>query len=184
MVDYVGFTVLVPRAHLPSDILSLEEAHYSRLMEAAHAVGQVLKRTFGARQIGMIFEGFAIDYAHVKLISIRDPPNTLGSPPTKAMVHQAELHEVYPGYVTSLQGPVMRDTVALSRGADSIRKLLQRGKPTAPKSWMSPTNHSLDVLPKECGTVPVVHGYEGCEAAAHDGMGNGDREVSGMGPGT
>lgn len=124
----------MPRAHLPSDIFSLDKANYTELVEAAHAVAQVLKRAFGARQIGMIFEGFEIDYAHVKLIPIRDPSNTSGSPQTKTSIHQAEYHENYPGYVTSLQGPVMRDTVALSRSAESIWKLLQHEKLKAPKS--------------------------------------------------
>ena len=29
--------------------------------------------------------------------------------------------------------------------------------------------------------VSVVYGHAGCEAVAHDGMANGDREVSGVG---
>ncbi len=147
-VDHVGFTVLVPRAHLQSDIFSLEKADYRRLVEAAHAVCQVLKRAFGARQIAMIFEGLEIDYAHVKLIPIRDPPKTSGSPQTKTSIHRAEFHENYPGYVTSLQGPVIKDTAALSEDAVSIRNFLQREQLEAPKSWMSPTNHTLDVLQK------------------------------------
>lgn len=136
----------MPRAHLQSDIFSLNKADYDQLVEAAHAVAQVLKRAFGAKRIGMIFEGFEIDYAHVKLIPIRDPLNTPGLPKSKPSIHQAEYHENYPGYVTSLQGPVMRDTVALSEDAKSIRKLLQHEKLKAPKSWMSPKNHTLEVL--------------------------------------
>ena len=123
----------MPRAHLQSDILSLDKADYSQLIEAAHAVAQVLKRSFGAKQIGMIFEGFEIDYAHVKLIPIRSSSNTSGPFQTKDLIYQGEFHEKYTGYVSSLQGPVARDTTALSSSAETIRNILQRKKLKAPK---------------------------------------------------
>ena len=123
----------MPRAHLQSDILSLDKADYSQLIEAAHAVAQVLKRTFGAEQIGMIFEGFEIDYAHVKLIPIRRTLNTSGSLQTKDLIYQGEYHEKYPGYVSSLQGPVARDTIALSSDAEMIRNILQSKNLKAPR---------------------------------------------------
>ena len=123
----------MPRAHLRSDILSLDKADYSQLVEAAHAVAQVLKRSFGAEQIGMIFEGFEIDYAHVKLIPIRRTSNTSGSLQTKDLIYQGEYHEKYPGFVSSLQGPVARDTSALSSGAETIRNILQSKKLKEPR---------------------------------------------------
>ena len=143
---HTGFTVLVPRAHLPSDIFSLDKADYTQLVEAAHTVARVLKRAFGAKQVGMIFEGFEIDYAHVKLIPIRDAPADSTSPRTKSPIQEADYHESYPGYVTSLNGPAIRDTESLSRDAQAIRKLLQKETLKAPKSWMSPANHTLEVL--------------------------------------
>jgi len=67
-----GFTVLVPRVHLDSDIFSLDEEAYSKLVGAAHTVARILKEAFGLGRCGMIFEGFEIDYAHVKLIPIHE----------------------------------------------------------------------------------------------------------------
>lgn len=144
--DHAGFTVLVPRAHLSSDIFSLDKADYGHLLEAAHAVAQVLKSTFGARQIGMMFEGFEIDYAHVKLIPIRYPSDASGSPRIRTPIYQAEFHENYPGYLTSLQGPMIKDNISLSRSAKSMRKMLEHERIQAPKSWMLPKKHALDVL--------------------------------------
>ena len=143
---HTGFTVLVPRAHLPSDIFSLDKAYYAQLVEAAHTVARVLKHAFQARRIGMIFEGFEIDFTHVKLIPIRDPPADFASLNTKNTIQEADYHESYPGYVTSLNGPTIRDTEALSRDAQAIRKLLQQETLKAPKSWMSPAKHTLEVL--------------------------------------
>ena len=146
MHNHTGFTVLVPRAHLPSDIFSLDKADYAQLVEAAHTVAQVLKCAFEARRIGMIFEGFEIEYTHVKLIPVRDPPANSASLRTQNAIQEADYHESYPGYVTSLNGPAIRDNELLSRDAQAVRKLLQRETLKAPKSWMSPATHTLEVL--------------------------------------
>lgn len=61
------------RVHLSSDILSLEEQSYTMLMAAAHKVAGILMKTFDTQHCGMIFEGFEIDYAHVKLIPTHHP---------------------------------------------------------------------------------------------------------------
>ena len=123
--NYAGVTVLVPRAHLPSDIFSLNKADYAQLITAAYTVARVLKSALGAQRIGMIFEGFEIDYTHVKLIPIRDPPATSTSLHTQGLIQQADYHESYPGYVTSLYGPTIKDTEPLSRDAEAIRELLE-----------------------------------------------------------
>ena len=118
----------MPRAHLQSDILSLDldRADYSKLIEAAHAVAQVLKRSFGVEQIGMIFEGFETDYAHVNLIPIRKSSNTFGSLQTKNLIYPGDHHEKCPGYVSSLQGPVARDRHDLLKSTKTIRDILRR----------------------------------------------------------
>ena len=116
----------MPRAHIQSDVPSLDRADYSKLIEAAHAVAQVLKRSLGAQQIGMIFEGSEIDYAHVKLIPIRRSSNTSGSLQTKDIIYPGDYHEKYPGYVSSLQGPVARDKHDLLQSVRTIRDILRR----------------------------------------------------------
>ena len=117
-----GFTVVVPRKHLSSDIFSIKEKPYAKLVGAAHTVARILKIALGTRQCGMIFEGFEINYAHIKLIPIHQPDlqNTIDS--SKPRV--TSFHEKYQGYVSSLDGPVSQDFKSLTSDALNIRKML------------------------------------------------------------
>lgn len=135
-----GFTVLVPRAHLSSDIFALDANAFSKLMEAAHTVAGILKSSLGAESCGMIFEDFEIDYAHVKLVPIHHSEKN-------HHVTMSAVHHEYRGYVTSLSGPLHSDQESLSVTAAGLSKLmppLQLVRP--PKSWISPTNHLSSVL--------------------------------------
>lgn len=99
-----GFTVLVPRRPLTSDIFRLEKGDYEELVLAALKVSKLLEEGLGAWGVGLIFEGFEIDYAHAKLIPLFLPP----SPGTgeEAMKPTApQFYQTYPGYVTSEDGP-------------------------------------------------------------------------------
>ena len=82
----------------------------------------------------MIFEEFEINYTHVKLVPIRDPPATSTSLYKQGLIQPADHHENYPGYETSLHGPAIRDAKPLSRDAEAIRKLLQQKGLKAPGS--------------------------------------------------
>ncbi|XP_041725649.1 uncharacterized protein LOC121555864 isoform X2 [Coregonus clupeaformis] len=106
-----GLTVLVPRRPLTSDIFRLEEADYTSLALATRKVARILEEGLGAWGVGLIFEGFEIDYAHAKLIPLLSPPSshqvdggstttTSSSPPP-----QAQFSATYPGFVTSEDGP-------------------------------------------------------------------------------
>ena len=111
-----GFTVLVPRKHLSSNIFSIDKEPFSRLMLAAHRVAACLRETFGTRRCGMMFEGYEIDYAHVKLAPIHDGA-TAGDP----VMTVAPFHETYQGYVTSLSGPLM--DIECSASIADLRRL-------------------------------------------------------------
>ena len=65
-----NFTVLMPREHLTSDIFSVDDINYVKLMNASYTLAGYFIKVFGVPRCGMIFEGFKIDYAHVKLIPI------------------------------------------------------------------------------------------------------------------
>ncbi|XP_010866048.2 uncharacterized protein LOC105008439 isoform X2 [Esox lucius] len=112
-----GLTVLVPRRPLTSDIFRLEEGDYKSLVLATRRVAQILEEGLGAWGVGLIFEGFEIDYAHAKLIPLLSPQSsdqvdggssTTGPP-------QAQFSETYPGFVTSEDGP--------EASLDSLREL-------------------------------------------------------------
>ena len=133
-----GFTVLVPRAHLSSDILSIEDPSYTKLVLAAKKVAGLLTKGLKVPRCGMIFEGFEIDYAHVKLIPIhtRDPPEPNAVEPD-VLAHRA-FHEVYKGFVTSQDGPVAASASDLGAKAASVRTQLPDRKIRAPRSWNDP----------------------------------------------
>lgn len=99
-----GLTVLVPRRPLTSDIFRLEKGDYTELVLATREVSKLLEEGLGALGVGLIFEGFEIDYAHAKLIPLLPPPaggegDPISSPPPP------QLHPTYPGFVSSEDGP-------------------------------------------------------------------------------
>lgn len=95
-----GFTVLVPRRPLTSDIFRLDKADYEELVLASREVSGLLEAGLGAWGTGLIFEGFEIDYAHAKLIPLLPPCPSAGDPGPPP-----EFQPTYPGYVTSEDGP-------------------------------------------------------------------------------
>lgn len=119
-----GFTVLVPRAHLSSDIFSLDDESYSALVSAAYKVADVLKCAFATDRCGMIFEGFEIDYTHAKLIPIHKAPMHSGDTDVDSAMCEPRFDNKYPGYVTSLNGPKFGDFGRLSSDALSLRDSL------------------------------------------------------------
>jgi len=143
-----GFTVLVPREHLTSDIFSIEDTNYVNLMDASYTIAGYLMKAFGVPRCGMIFEGFEIDYAHVKLIPIHSREvysQPLESGPTTEI---APYKERYRGYVTSLSGPLFQDQESLVLDASSLRKIIHCERIQPPQSWKSPREHTTIFLSK------------------------------------
>lgn len=136
-----GFAVFAPRAHLSSDIFGLDATAYSELVQSAYKVAQSLKKAFGIRRCGMIFEGYEIDYAHVKLIPVHEESLNLSLPEL-----QANYQENYPGHVTTLEGPLVKDESNLSKDARALRDLSHSALVQAPKSWKSPVDYTSLVL--------------------------------------
>ena len=141
-----GFTVLVPRKHLSSDIFRLEETDFTGIVEAAYVVAQYLKQAFNVTRCGMFFEGFEIDYAHVKLIPIQNqsgPEAQLSTPIASPTAFQ----ETYPGFLTTQVGPPASDLDAIADEATHLREQYHKNhriKP--PKTWRQPGTHCLQAL--------------------------------------
>ena len=99
-----GFAVVVPRSHLSSDVLGLEEEDdYLRLMDASRTVGLRLVTALGARSFAVVCEGYEIDYAHVKVIPIHKSTVT-----NRAEV-VGETAKTYSGFVHSMPGQKVDD---------------------------------------------------------------------------
>ncbi|XP_051985842.1 uncharacterized protein LOC127646327 [Xyrauchen texanus] len=97
-----GLTVLVPRKPLSSDIFRLEKRDYEELVLATKKVSQLLEAGLDAWGVGLIFEGYEIDYAHAKLIPLISSPDETKMRLTCPV---PEFYHRYPGYVTSVNGP-------------------------------------------------------------------------------
>ncbi|XP_033825563.2 uncharacterized protein LOC117373607 [Periophthalmus magnuspinnatus] len=97
-----GLTVVVPRRPLPSDIFSLEEQDYVSLVQASRSVALLLLRSLAASAVGMIFEGFEINYAHVKLMPLFSSCSSRGE---QIGARAAPFYSIYPGFVSSEDGP-------------------------------------------------------------------------------
>ena len=119
-----GFTVLVPRAHLGSDIFGLEAQEYSDLVRAAHKVAQVLKSSMGCRRCGIIFEGLEVDYAHVKLIPIHDREADEVVPENPVPIPRSNYEETYTGCVSSRLGPLSSDEAVLAADTRNILSII------------------------------------------------------------
>ncbi|KAB2572114.1 putative HIT-like protein [Lasiodiplodia theobromae] len=98
-----GFTVLVPRKPLGSDILAMAEPDLRELATAIWDVSHLLQSSpaLGASRVGLIFEGMEIDYAHAKLIPILD--KGVGNP--EQHIPEATYTGVYTGSISSRPGP-------------------------------------------------------------------------------
>jgi beta-aspartyl-peptidase (threonine type) len=141
-----GFTVLVARAHLPSDIFSLELGDYCSLVRSAHSVAQTLKSSLGLRRCGMIFEGLEVDYAHVKLIPIHEKEGVQELSKADSPMTQSAHEEKYTGHVTSQNGPLTNDPESLSIDAMNLHSIQNVQRIEAPRSWETPSNHCMRVL--------------------------------------
>lgn len=125
-----GLTVVVPRKPLSSDIFKLEETDYKALISATYKVAQLLKEGMRAQGVALIFEGFEIDYAHAKLIPLLPSPSH-----TVPAQLQPECFQTYPGYVSSLDGPL-----ADPEDIKEIHSKITQSRP--PRSWEDPETHS------------------------------------------
>jgi len=96
-----GAMVIIPRRHLSSDILGLAEDDFEKLMVATRTVANLIMRAMECDRVGMFFEGFEIDYAHVKLAPVLNKAE--GSAAVEGQ--SDEFHDTYPGYLSTRLGP-------------------------------------------------------------------------------
>ena len=126
-----GYTVLVPRKHLPSDVFQLPDQAYVGLLEAAHTVAQHLKNAFGVACCGMFFEGYEVDFVHVKLVPVHGGQYA-GPQGFRPVAGATAFLTNYAGYLTSQMGPSVVDQSGLSQQACKLRDTLQERARIAP----------------------------------------------------
>ena len=115
-----GFTVVIPKAHVHSDVLSFNDADFSGLLLAAKSVSDLLKKGLNVRRVGLVVEGMGVDHAHVKLIPMHGLPDGEWKPMLSELPSYTD---VYEGYLTTNDGPRMADE-DLTRVQEQIRSAL------------------------------------------------------------
>lgn len=123
-----GLTVLVPRTHLSSDIFGLDIEDYCSLVRSAYSVAQVLKSALRLRRCGMTFEGFEIDYAHIKLIPIHENEGMEENLKQHNSPTKRSFEENYAGYVTTQDGFRSEQTRPTPIDAANIRKFVEQSQ--------------------------------------------------------
>jgi len=93
-----GLSVVIPRRHFSSDIFALEVKDFIPFVQAAHNVSRMLTKALEIERVGMFFEGFEIDYAHIKLLPVLKEVDETGE-------SVGTYYEKYPGCLTTQQGP-------------------------------------------------------------------------------
>lgn len=148
-----GYTVLVPRKHLSSDVFDLNDDDYTDMVAAAYQVAQHLKGAFGTTRCGIFFEGFEIDYAHIKLVPVHDHDAANGrrfTPVARPIAFQ----DKYEGFLTTQFGPLRAGCEnpaenvnggTLAQRTNLLHELLDPStRLTAPRSWSRPESHSVE----------------------------------------
>ena len=92
------------------------------MIKAAYKVAQHLKTAFHVEHCGTFFEGYEIDYAHIKLVPVHQ--NYSNGKIFVPILGPAAYHRDYEGYLTTQFGPLASDLGALSVDAANFRRLL------------------------------------------------------------
>lgn len=114
----VGMTVLITKAHHPSDALELDDETLAALVVAAKSVSRLLKFGFDdVGRVGLVLEGFGVDHVHAKLYPLHGTAMEGWKPILSGGRGRIEL---YRGEICSGDGPPA-DPAGLAALADRIR---------------------------------------------------------------
>ncbi|KAJ2394853.1 hypothetical protein GGI23_004530 [Coemansia sp. RSA 2559] len=100
-----GFTVAIPKKHMASDVLALDDDAYTELMLFAKKVDKVLRRGLQVDRCALIVEGLMINHAHAKLVPLHGLNGR-----TYVVSEGTVFSDTYKGYVTSNEGPRALDS--------------------------------------------------------------------------
>lgn len=114
-----GVTVVIPKKYSPSYFAECDDKVVKDLIIAAKKVARLLDSSFpDVGRTALVFEGFGVDYLHVKLF----PMHGTKMKKWKPIESKVDFYfRKYPGYVCSNDAKAANHKV-LKRTADRIRK--------------------------------------------------------------
>ncbi len=118
-----GFSVLIPRAHYPSDVLALPDDLLGRFVLAAKKASQILIDHFeDVGRVGLITEGTGVDHAHIKLFPMHGTGYMKSGQWQQHASTIKTYYETYPGYIASNEGERVEDKL-IAQLAEKLRRV-------------------------------------------------------------
>lgn len=97
-----GATVVIPKEHYTSDVLSLPEDVLSEMTIAASKVAKIINDKLpGVGRTALVYEGFGVDHAHAKLFPMHGTQEFIGNNWQAIKSNNKDFFETYPGYISS-----------------------------------------------------------------------------------
>lgn len=117
-----GFSVVIPRKHLGSDVLAMPDEELQGFIIAAKKVSRMLMNYFpDVGRVGLIMEGMDINHAHIKLVPMHGTGRMKQGEWKQNNSSEEVFMEQYPGFITSVEGP-KEDSEKLRELAKGIRE--------------------------------------------------------------
>jgi histidine triad (HIT) family protein len=96
--------VVAPKKNPGDNYLTVADDIFAGLMVASKKVARALEKALDVNRVGLVVEGEGVPHLHVKLIPMHGQSDATGPHPS-----HTEFYESYPGYLTTVEGPRMRD---------------------------------------------------------------------------
>ncbi len=102
-----GVTVVIPKDHYDTNVLSLPENVLTDLILTTKTVSALLQKAFrDVGRVGIVIEGFGVNHFHAKLY----PLHGTNRETWRAILSTTrEYHSVYEGYLVTNDGPLAED---------------------------------------------------------------------------
>lgn len=115
-----GVTVVIPKKWAPSDFSETDDEVVKELIIASKKVSNLLKEKLdGVGRVGLIFEGFGVDYLHAKLFPMHGTAGLDKWEPIESK--RTDYFDQYPGYLSSHDAN-LADDEKLAELAKKIRE--------------------------------------------------------------
>ncbi len=116
-------TVVIPKKHLSSDVLSLADDYLQKFIVAAKKVAKILTDKFDdVWRVGLVMEWTWINHAHIKLYPMHwtEFLKDWNWKAVESSNNTTPFFETYPWYISSVDGDIVNDEI--------IRKLANKLK--------------------------------------------------------
>lgn len=126
-----GFSVVIPKEHYESDVLSIPDEKLQKFILAAKKVSKILTMYFkDVGRVGLIVEGTSINHAHFKLSPMHGTSFLKNGGWIQHHSNNDTYFETYKGYLCSNDGPKANEN-EITRLAGELKRFLKtqlRGK--------------------------------------------------------